>query len=453
MRSADPDSTIELVQRSLARAQKYSDWNSLSWLNTAQLLDPAQPQAQQATGLLAGIPVVIKDNIDWAGVPTTGATPALQHHIPRVDAPVVQRLRRAGALLLAKTNMHELAFGVSGVNQNPALGTVPNAHSIKHLAGGSSSGTAVAIALGIAPFGLGSDTGGSIRIPAALNGIAGLRPTQSPCSHYGAVYSTQSCLPVAPSVDTIGPMASTLSDLVWFDGRLQGHVLKPSMPELEHLRIGLPRPLWADLDPQLERVCLQACQRLREQGVEFVDIDIPDMLSLARTALFDICMYEAGPAISAYLREHNGECAVSLQALAAQIASPDVRDVFKDYVLPGGSVHAWQQARLMRQPLLRSRYLSCLRDQQLDALCYPAVPVLAPLLECAQTMLHQGAEHSTFSLLTRNSALAAATGVPAVVQKVGESVEGLPVGMELSGWPGQDSRLLQLGLALEQVWR
>lgn len=413
-----------------------------------------QRQAGQPLGPLAGFAIVAKDSIDCAGLTTTGGTSVLAQHRASYDAPIMQRLRQAGALLLGKATMHELALGVSGMNYAANYPSVRNALDPRYVAGGSSGGSAVAVALGIADIALGTDTGGSIRIPAAFNGIVGLRPTQSPASQYGSCYSTKSCLPLAPTLDTVGPMARDVASLVDFDQRLQG-VEPGSISQAATVRVGLPLSLWAHLDPQVESICKHACEQLRSHGIELIDVDIPDMLALARTLLFDLCMYEAAPALQSYLAQHGLQANVSLPDIAEGIAHPEVRAVFRDYILSDYSFQAWHQSRYQRQPLLRQRYLDCLKQWQLDALCFPAVAVLPPLWdEERHTGLtsQQDESMSSFLSISRNAALASATGVPALVLPAGYSQQGLAVGMELCGWPNEDRRLLQLGLLLERIW-
>lgn len=452
-------STAELILARLELAKTYEAWGCLYAVDAEQVLHQAVQQDSrrlrgQFLGALTGVSVVVKDSIDCAGLPTTGATPALVHHIVQHDAPIVQRLRQVDALLLGKTTMHELGLGVSGVNYHDHYPCVRNAIDPRYVAGGSSGGTAVAVALGIADIGLGTDTGGSIRIPASLNGVVGLRPTQAPTSQYGACYSTQGCLPLSPSLDTVGPMARDVSSLIRFDTCLQGQAT--DRQEFSRtVRFGLPLSLWTALHPEVESVAKHACHQLARHGIELVDVDIPDLLALARTLLFDLCMYEARPALQAYLERHGLSPALSLVQLAQRIANPEVQAVFRDYILPGFSVQAWQQSRFERQPLLLSRYLACLNRWRLDALCFPAVATLPPLWEeemCRGMVESDGKYDSSFATLSRNAALASATGSPAVVLPAGYSKQGLPIGMELCGRPGEDSYLLQLGLLAERIW-
>src|SRR5207247_5915339 len=165
-----------------------------------------------------GVPVVVKDNIEVAGLPASAGTPALKAYVPGKDAPVAAKLRATGAIIIGKTNMHELAFGISGYNAGFKTGTEPgvrNAYDATKIAGGSSSGTGAAIGARIVTAGLGTDTGGSVRVPCALNGCATLRPTVGR-------YPQGGIAPISHTRDTAGPMAATVADVAVLDHVVAG---------------------------------------------------------------------------------------------------------------------------------------------------------------------------------------------------------------------------------------
>jgi indoleacetamide hydrolase len=205
-----------LVSAALSRAKAKANLNAFITLDEAGAMKAAAAfdathKKGKACEPLGGVPVVVKDNIEVAGLPSSAGTPALKNYVPKQDAPVVEKLRAAGAIIIGKTNMHELAFGISGYNGAFKTGSEPgvrNAYDLSKIAGGSSSGTASAIGARIVAAGLGTDTGGSVRIPCALNGCASLRPTVgrypqggiAPISHTSG--SSAPCSPISTAIPT-----------------------------------------------------------------------------------------------------------------------------------------------------------------------------------------------------------------------------------------------------------
>src|SRR5947209_14662408 len=233
-----------LTREALARAKANADLNAFVTLDEAGALkagaafdangDKAKP--------LGGVPIVIKDNIEVAGLPCSAGTPALKDYVPKADAPVVAKLRAAGAIIIGKTSMHELAFGISGYNTAFKTGAefgVRNAYDRALIAGGSSSGTGTAIGARIVAGGLGTDTGGSVRIPCALNGCASLRPTVGR-------YPQEGIAPISHTRDTAGPMASTIADVTIVDRAIAGG--GPIAPaDLKRVRLGIVKTMLANL--------------------------------------------------------------------------------------------------------------------------------------------------------------------------------------------------------------
>src|SRR6187200_981918 len=241
--------SAELTEALLARAEANPDLNAFITLDRAGAMAAAQKAdeslaAGKSRGPLHGVPLVVKDNTHVAGLPNTAGTPALSSFHPKENAPTVQRLLDAGAIILGKTSMHELAFGISGYNEGfytkAPIGT-RNPYDRTRIAGGSSSGTGAAVGGRLAPGGLGSDTGGSVRVPAALTGGSGLRPTL-------LRYDQAGVTPISHSRDTVGPMARTVADVALLDSVITGTRLATAAP-LSGVKLGVYRAyFFKDLD-------------------------------------------------------------------------------------------------------------------------------------------------------------------------------------------------------------
>jgi indoleacetamide hydrolase len=446
--------SAELTQAYLARAEANRDLNAFITLDRAGALAAAQRAdadlaAGRVRGALHGVPLVVKDNTHVAGLPNSAGTPALRAFVPREHAPTVQRLIDAGAVILGKTNMHELAFGISGYNEGfftaQPIGT-RNPYDRTRIAGGSSSGTGAAIGGRLAPGGLGSDTGGSVRIPAALTGGAGLRPTI-------LRYSQDGVTPIAHSRDTVGPMAQTVADVALLDSVITGRpVLSPA--SLTGVRLGVYRAyFFKDLDADTRTVIDGALEKLRAAGATIVEVDMPELQKLNDGASFPVALYEAYDDLKAYLARYG--TGLSVEQVAAQIASKDVKGTYDGLVVPrklpapNGVVDAapiYKAAMEQARPALLKHYNDTFAKYAIDALVGPTT---------AQVAVPQGPEASslpTFLLFIRNTDPGSNAGIPGLTVPAGLGPStGLPVGLSLDGLRGMDERLLALGLAIEQV--
>src|SRR6267143_550088 len=327
-------SSVELTQAYLARAEANRDLNAFITLDREGALAAARrADAELLLGArrkdaLHGVPLVVKDNTHVAGLPNTAGTPGLREFVPTEHAPTVRSLVNAGAVILGKTNMHELAFGISGYNEAfftaPPIGT-RNPYDRTRIAGGSSSGTGAAIGARLAPGGLGSDTGGSVRIPAALSGAAGLRPTIGR-------YSQDGVTPISHSRDTVGPMAQSVADVALLDAVITGG-RPPAPAPLGGVRLGVHRGyFFKDLDTDTRAVTEGALEKLRRVGVTIVEVDMPDLQKANDAASFPVALYEAYDDLKAYLAKY--QTGVSVEQVAAQIASTDVKGTYDGLVVP-----------------------------------------------------------------------------------------------------------------------
>lgn len=403
--------------------------------------------AENRAGLLSGIPLAVKDNIDCAGLVTTGGTPALSRHLPAGTAPVLQRLFDQGCGILGKTNLHELACG--GTTRNETYGYARTPYDSDRVAGGSSGGTAVAISARIAPAGLGTDTGASVRAPSAFCGIAALRPTVGP-THADRRYPTGGVVPISTTRDTIGPMARSVADVAIVDAAIMGRPV-PEMADLNGLRVALPLdPFWRDLAPEVERTCWEAVRLLEKRGVVFKESAIlRDANTLNQTASI-ADLWEFRQALPRYLED--GGSNESWESVFEQVAGPEVRAMMEFAATVTREQH--QEALIVARTDLVSIYRSLYEDEGFDACLIPCTPILPPLATDHQgnvTRELAGRRLDEFNLIIRNLYASAGAGVPGVALPAGLSAGGLPVGIELGGPHSGDERLLSLAMAFEEV--
>jgi len=379
-------------------------------------------------GPLWGVPYAAKDLFETRGLRTTAGSRVLADWVPARDAVVVERLRAAGAILLGKANQHEFAHGATGVN--PHYGTPPNPWNPACLAGGSSSGSAVAVALGLASFSVGSDTGGSIRVPAALCGIVGLKPTLGLVSPEGMV-------PYCWSLDHVGILARDVADTAAVlravaDPDLPRPPGELAVPSGRGLRIGVPRAAWLEgMAPAIASAFEAATAFLAKEGAAIVPVELPD-LDEARTVSLLVQMPEALSYHRRYL------------ATKAELYGEDVRSglAFGQFLLAEQYVGAKRMIERYRRALERS-------FAEIDALLTPTTAIPPPPIG-ATTVVIEGREHAVGNGLTRFTGLFNMTGNPAVSIPAGTDAAGMPVGLQLVGRLYDDMGLLAVAALLER---
>ncbi|MFM0339492.1 indoleacetamide hydrolase [Paraburkholderia fungorum] len=441
----------------LARAAALSSLNALTTLDldgalaAGQRIDALTPEAR-AQLPLAGLPIVVKDNINTAGLQTSAGTPALEGFVPSSNAPSVQRLLDAGAIVLGKANMHELALGITSTNFATHAGPVRNPYDPTLIPGGSSGGTAAAIAARIAPAGLGTDTAGSTRIPAALTGIAGFRPSVGNGGAERRYHDPDAVVPICHTRDTVGPMARTVVDLALLDGVITGAGPLPALT-LKGLRIGLPAPLWEGLERQVESVTCAAVHRLEAAGVVFVPVDMSDLETLNGQVGGPVAIHEAREDVLAWLVANHAPVR-TVAELAARIASPDVRVIY-DAVLDDALGAHYDAALNEWRPRLQEYVAATFADERLDALLFPTTRLAAVPIDdvngSSMVSIDGAAPLDTMDAFLRNTDPASTSGIPGLSLAAGMTASGLPVGLELDGPLGSDRRLLAIGVAFEQL--
>ncbi|MFN3653372.1 MAG: amidase [Armatimonadota bacterium] len=390
-------------------------------------------------GPLHGVPLGLKDLLQTAGIRTTAGSALLRDWVPDADATVVRRLRNAGAVSLGKLNMYEFAFGAT--SDNPHYGPVRNPHDPARGTGGSSSGSGAAVAAGLCYGSVGSDTGGSIRCPAALCGIVGLKPTYGRVSRHGAV-------PLAWSLDHLGPMARTVTDAALLLEALAGHdpadptsstrPVPPYAARLEGgvrgLRVGIPRELfWSWCHSEVELRVREAIELLRREGAEIREVSLPS-LDYAATVQGCLILAEAAAYHREWLATRSGDYGSRVRMRLAEGLCVEAADY----------LNALQARQLLRDDFSRV-------FQEVDALLTPAVPIPAPRLDQEYVAVHDGVAPAQFYMV-RNTFVFNMTGTPAVSVPCG-AAEGMPVGLQIAGRAWEEETVLRIARAWERVFR
>ena len=378
-------------------------------------------------GPLHGIPVSVKDLIDLEGVPTTAASRVRDGHRATTDAPVLARLRAAGAVFIGKTNLHEFAFGTTG--DDSAYGATRNPHASDRMAGGSSSGSAVSVAAGMAVASIGTDTGGSIRIPAAACGVVGLKPTFAELSCEGVV-------PLGPSLDHVGPIGQTVDDIILVYKVMAGLDARGDPPRGNSTpgRLGVPRNYFLDvLDDDVRRQFDRTLERLDRTGLRLDEVDLPHAADVATTYLRTV-LYEA-------VRVHQDTLAARPGAY-----SPEIRRRIQS----GHSVSESEYREAQQTRKILGLEVDAALDGH-DGLLLPTLAIPAPRLGTAEVTL-AGATHAIRSLTLRLTQLFDLTGHPALSVPTGTTRDGLPCAIQLVGRRAQTLSLLELGARYEDVF-
>lgn len=428
-------SPVELTEACLARIEKLdgSLHSFITVMAESALEEARRAEAEIARGEwkgpLHGIPLAVKDLAETAGVRTTAASAVLQHYIPSEDAEVVRRLRLAGAVLLGKLNLHEFAYGGSGIIGR--FGAARNPWSTAHITGGSSSGSAAAVAAGLCFGAIGTDTAGSVRLPAAYCGIVGLKPS------YGLV-STRGIIPLSWSLDHVGPMTRTTSDaalilqaIAHYDMRdVQCQKFPPvyypsALAEpVSGLRLAKPGEFWQDIDPEIQKAAEYGLGVLSRMTAGSREISIPTEV--------DRTIVRCEP--WAYHQRH----------LPAHENEYDPETLRR--IRSGADVSAAAYAENYRELLKHRRDVQQLFDE-VDLLVTPTSPVLPPAfseLEQAPSELR-----SRELLMLRNTRPWNVYGLPAISIPCGFSASGLPIGLQIIGAPGAEGVVMALAHAFE----
>lgn len=434
-------SCMELIQQTIADVKTRDLFRSLITLTEEDALKQAAERDKElASGIdrgpFHGIPTAYKDIFYTRGVRTTGGSLIYRDFVPEYDATVVERLKAAGAISIGKANLHELAYGVT--SKNPHYGFVLNPRDPDRIPGGSSGGSAALVAASFLPFSLGTDTGGSIRIPASYCGVTGLKPTYGRVSRYGV-------LPLAFSLDHVGPLASCAEDCALAMNVIAGpdpsdsscapfpppeFDLRP-LANLHGVRIGIPKNFYFEgIDDQVISGVKNAIAEIGRRGASLIDVQLPDMHEA--TAAARIIQYSETAALYAHHTD-------------AALFGTDVWALIQQ----GKIVAAHEYVNAQRIRTLFRRDFNALW-QKIDILAAPTTPVSAPLVVEATVQIGSQREDTRMAS-TRLVRAINFLGEPALSIPCGKTRNGLPIGLQLISPPFSEPKLLQVARALEPL--
>lgn len=428
-------SPIEVVEHTLQRIDRLDPQvNSYVTVTAEHALAQAKRaeeeiHAGRKRGPLHGVPYAAKDLLDTRGIRTTIGSQLMVDNVPECDAAIIRRLSDAGAVMVGKAGLHEWVYGITSTN--PHFGAIRNPWNLERIPGGSSGGSTAALAAGLCSFSIGSDTGGSIRIPAALCGVAGLKPTFGSVNRAGAY-------PLADTLDTLGPFGLCVEDLALVHAVIADEVpprveFAGGEPRLAGVTVGVPsRFYWENLVPDVDRATRDALNVLESLGAELREVPVPDIGYMNRVQLL-ILQAEASSVHLGLLNEHPEEIGKDVKMLLEQ----------GRYVLASEYLEAQRERRAL------CREFEAAFDQA-DVLAMPAVPI--PTAQIGQNEIRVlGNLENVRMATTRNIRAMNLPGVPVVSVPCGFHGDSLPIGLQIAGPRHGEAIALKVARAYEQA--
>ncbi len=404
--------------------------------------------------LLAGVPLAVKDNMQVQGIQCTAGSKILENYIAPYDATVVKRIKEAGGVILGKTNLDEFAMGSS--TENSAFGPTRNPHDTSRVPGGSSGGSAAAVAAGFCPYAFGSDTGGSIRLPSSFCGVVGLKPTYGAVSRYGLIA-------FASSLDQIGPITRSVEDCRIVFNAIKGKDEMDSTSveypksgnqklEIKNLKIGIPKEYFVKgIDPEVEKAIKSAIKKYEELGAKMIEVSLPHT-DYALAAYYIISPSEASANLARYDGIKYGFSKDGKELIDVYLktrgegfgAEVRRRIMIGTYALSSG----YYEAYYLRAQKVRTQVIRDFEKvfQKVDAIFCPVSPILPFKIG---EKIDDPLSMYLVDVYTVSVNLA---GLPALSLPVG-SVRGLPVGLQIIGKPFEEEKILQIGEAFEKTWK
>lgn len=413
--------------------------------------------AGELTGPLAGVPIAVKDNICTKGLATTCASKILQNFVPTYDAEVITRLEEAGAVIIGKTNMDEFAMG--STTETSYYGVTRNPHNPDHVPGGSSGGSAAAVALNECFFALGSDTGGSIRQPSAFCGITGMKPTYGTVSRYGLIAYGSSLDQIGPMTKNVTDCAAVLETIASYDKKDSTSMKREEydftsalVRDVKGLRIGLPKDYFGDgLDSEVKAAIFKAAETFKRMGAIVEEFDL-GLVQYAIPAYYIIASAEASSNLErfdgvkyGYRTKEYGDLHSMYKKTRSEGFGSEVkrRIILGSFVLSSGYYDAYYLKALKTKALIKQEFDKAF--EKYDIILAPAAPTTAPLLGSS---LQDPIKMYLSDIYTISANLA---GIPGLSIPCGKDNKGLPIGMQLLGGCFQEKTLLRAGFAYEKA--
>ncbi|BDH61896.1 glutamyl-tRNA(Gln) amidotransferase subunit A [Lysinibacillus sp. PLM2] len=438
-------SPVELVEECIKKIQIITHKNFSAYIDVyeKESLKKARDAEREIMsgnyyGLLHGIPIALKDNIAMKGFRTTAGSKILSNWIPKVNSTVVTRLESVGTIIIGKTNLHEFAWGAT--SENPHYGIVRNPWDPKCNAAGSSGGSAVAVVTKSCFGALGTDTGGSIRLPAAVTGIVGLRPTYGSVSNHGVI-------PLAKSMDTVGPMTRNVKDCAILHAAINSNnqndnkaldiisndYMSELDKELKGLRMGILSDYFQYCQPSVTKNIKKAISTLMSHGVEIIDVQIGNLedIILAKTVI-------QSSEASAYHQKNFSNNFMDYGEDVRIRLDKGERYLATEYI------HALEYRKL-----LKSQFMEAF--QSVDAFILPTLPFVARNIGDTTISIKEGQDEEIGVIVSQFTGIASLTGFPALNLPCGFDEQGLPTGMQIIGKPFEESLLFRIGQAYQQV--
>jgi len=443
------DFTAESYAGALLRqARRQSDIHSFITIDETAVLAAAvaadEARAAGSTAPLLGVPLGIKDSYQTRELPTTIGLRSLHGFTPAADAEIVTAVRNAGGIVFGKNNLVEMSYGVTGHNE--AYGQVLNPYQRAHLSGGSSSGSAASVAARIVPASFGGDTIGSIRIPAALNGVVGFKPTTGRWPRGGVV-------PVSHTLDTTGLLARNVEDVALLDHIVTGQPAAPARSDLTDARFAYaPKHYLQLVDAESEQKFWETVHLLRAAGAEVVEVDLGDDFSdLADRVGWNLFLRDTHQAVTRFLQAN--DYPIRFNDVYAGLKT-QLHAVWSAVVVPGAPGYLTENEHAatiaVDRPQLRRRFDDVFSRDGFDALIFPTTPAPAPLI-ADQWEFTVAGETVPHLFLSKNTIPASGAGIPGITLPIGLTTSGLPIGIELDAGYGRDTELLALAAQVESI--